>query len=73
MLIDIFRVACYFHSARMQELLVASEIIPNTTPASALAFLKELLKSEVNKRKPDDRSAVFLKDYCFFYISKNLA
>lgn len=37
---DLFRVACFFESENLQELLVAQEIIPNMTVKSALYYMK---------------------------------
>jgi len=37
----LFRVACFFESEPLQELLLAQEIIPNMVSNSALLFIKE--------------------------------
>ena len=43
------------------------------TPLSAITFLTEYTKPRTTQeRQPKDRIKVFLKDYCFYYISKNL-
>jgi hypothetical protein len=58
----------------MQEYLVASELVPSMSANSALAFLKDLIEPPSRKRrKPRDRAMVFLKDFCYFYLSRNLA
>lgn len=74
---DLFRVACFFESEPLQELLLAQEIIPNMVSNTALLFIKEYpcLNSnfnEENQKMPVERAKRFLNDYCLHFISKNL-
>lgn len=40
--LNLFRVAVYFDSPRLQELLLADHVIPNMTSATAVRFLYEV-------------------------------
>lgn len=74
--LDLLRAASYFHDKRLQEALVATEIIPNMNTMSAVLLLKETSDwSAVSpcKNLPHKRACTFLQDYCLFYLTKNLA
>lgn len=45
--LDLFRVAVYFHDLKLQEAIIANEIIPNMSASSAVLFLKETSEWEV--------------------------
>lgn len=75
---DLFKVACFFESENLQELLVAQEIIPNMTVESALYYMNKypLKRSDYqvnNLGIPTYGSRQFLNDYCLHFISRNFA
>lgn len=73
--LDLYRLACYFHCFSLQECILAREILPNMNAYSATLFLKELYKRHETpcKRDPSERVHAFLRDYCRFYLAKNLS
>jgi hypothetical protein len=73
--LDLLRVASYFHDKHLQEVLTATEILPNMCPSAAVLFLKEISEWEQLspcQRTPDKRVSTFILDYCLFFLTKNL-
>lgn len=75
---DLFKIACFFESEPLQELLVAQEIVPNMTSNSAILYMQEYPPNvndyNVDKvRMPIERPRKFLNDYCLHFMSRNFA
>ena len=65
---DFYRTAHYFKHSTLEDQIVVEGMIPQMSLESAIYYLKGLQRLKESGRE----SKVLLKDYCSFYLAKNL-
>jgi hypothetical protein len=65
---DFYRTAYYFKHATLEDQIVVEGMIPQMSLKSAIYYLKGLQRL----KESDRESKELLKDYCSFYLAKNL-